>query len=626
MPQQLTIREAKEAVIRAVGAGATVQAALDAVDRAYKTYEGWRANDPEFRRRVDEAREGAKLARERGSDPRLKQMDFEEFRREFLGQETYPHQRSWIDLLEDRDPVVRPGEIFVPAGKGSRLIINTPPFHAKSTTITMDYATYRICMNPNVRIIIISKKAEQAKKFLYGIKLRLTSSRYSKLQAAFAPKDGFKGTRGDSWTADKIYVAGRDSGEKDPTVEALGIGGQIYGARADLIIVDDAVDLRNAGEWQKQMDWLHQEVATRLYDGKLLVVGTRVAPQDLYSELLNGDNYNSGKTPWTYYAQPAVLKYSEDPEDWVTLWPRSTQPLDEEQDPLEDGLYRAWDGQRLSEVRDNLPPKTWSLVYMQQQVADDSTFDARCVWGSVTRRRKPGPLVAGALDHPARGMEGLYVIASMDPAMSGETFTLVEAVDRQTSKRYVMNAWVKASPGTPYFKELIKEVTETYRVNEWVIEQNAFQLYLIHDPEITQYLASRGVKLTPHYTSRNKQDPDFGVASVAPLFGTLRGVEADAGRKVHAKDNLIFLPDPDYSEGIRVLIEELITWEPGKLGKQLRQDGPMALWFAELRARAHLGYGRASTEVSFLPNPYLSRADQRKRVVVPAQEYRSLYL
>lgn len=498
-----------------------------------------------------------------------------------------------------------------------------PTRNAKSSTVTIDYSTYRICMNPNVRIILVSKKAEQAKKFLYAIKMRLTSSRFAKLQAAYAPSGGFKAGRGDAWTANMIYVAGRDSAEKDPTVEALGIGGQIYGARADLIILDDVVTLTNAGEWSKQMEWINQEVASRLYGGKLLVVGTRVAPQDLYSELLNGENYLSGRSPWTHLRQPAVLAFSDDPKDWKTLWPASTEPLDEEQKPLQDGIYEAWSGPKLFEIRSNLPPKTWSLVYMQQQVAENMTFDPTCVWGSVNRRRKPGPLVAGALDHPPRGLEGQWVIASMDPAMSGDTFTVVGAVDRQTSKRHIMNAWVKTNPHPTYIRDLIKEVTETYRVNEWVIEQNAFQLFLVHDPEIRQFLASRGVTLTPHFTGRNKQDPDFGVASVAPLFGTTRSSEESGGRRIHNKDNLITLPDPDLSEGIKVLLEELFVWEPGRLGRDLRQDGPMALWFFELRARAVLGHGKAGVQSSFLHNPYLTKADRSRRVVVPMHEYRA---
>jgi hypothetical protein len=110
----------------------------------------------------------------------------------------------------------------------------------------------------------------------------------------------------------------------------------------------------------------------------------------------------------------------------------------------------------------------------------------------------------------------MWVIASMDPAMTGDTFTLVGALDRTNSKRYIMNAWCQASPTPAYIRELIKSVTEEYGVNEWVIEQNAFQLFLTHDEEIRQYLQNRGVKLTGHYTGRNKQDPDFGVASVAP--------------------------------------------------------------------------------------------------------------
>lgn len=940
-------RRAQEAVIEAIAAGAKVEDAMNMVERAVKTYEGWRAEDPDFARKVDEARKARDVARARGLDNRFATMDFETWRKEFLDRDTFAHQKVWIDLLEGRDPTLRPGETLI-EGSPNRLIISTPPFHAKSlaldtplltpngwttignirvgqrvfgldgkpttviakspvfhkpcfrvvvndgeefvssedhlwtvwqgktaqqetlttrqlferggewklpfhdelhiesaeypldpyllgcwlgdghtssgqfttadpeivaafaarfqiservvsvgkgrastysalglfpilaelgvkgskfipegyllgsaeqrqallqglmdtdgtcspagqasftstnrdlaegvlylasslglrpsirkgratlngrdcgpkwtvwfhpgdvecfrlprkldrqvrtagvapgrgrrarrivaiepvqtvptqcisvdndshlfligkslipthnsSTITIDYATYRICMNPNVRIILVSKKAEQAKKFLYAIKMRLTSSRFAKLQAAYAPSGGFKAGRGDAWTANMIYVAGRDSAEKDPTVEALGIGGQIYGARADLIILDDVVTLTNAGEWSKQMEWINQEVASRLYGGKLLVVGTRVAPQDLYSELLNGENYLSGRSPWTHLRQPAVLAFSDDPKDWKTLWPASTEPLDEEQKPLPDGTYEAWSGPKLFEIRSNLPPKTWSLVYMQQQVAENMTFDPTCVWGSVNRRRKPGPLVAGALDHPPRGLEGQWVIASMDPAMSGDTFTVVGAVDRQTSKRHIMNAWVKTNPHPTYIRDLIKEVTETYRVNEWVIEQNAFQLFLVHDPEIRQFLASRGVTLTPHFTGRNKQDPDFGVASVAPLFGTTRSSEESGGRRIHNKDNLITLPDPDLSEGIKVLLEELFVWEPGRLGRDLRQDGPMALWFFELRARAVLGHGKAGVQSSFLHNPYLTKADRSRRVVVPMHEYRA---
>ena len=124
------------------------------------------------------------------------------------------------------------------------------------------------------------------------------------------------GTDGDpydtpSWNAalkaaEQVYLS-RDSTEKDPTVQALGIGGQITGARSNLIILDDVVTTSNAHEWEKQLLWLQRDVVTRLGDnGKLLIVGTRIAANDLYREIRNPDHWVGGKTPFTYFAMPAV--------------------------------------------------------------------------------------------------------------------------------------------------------------------------------------------------------------------------------------------------------------------------------------------------------------------------------
>lgn len=621
MPPTLNLEQAKKAVITAIGAGATVEQAMAGVGRAYKTYEGWRAKDREFAAAVDEARKRGQLDAANGVRPEVRNIDFVTFRKEYLGYETYAHQMQWIDVLEGREPTPIEGCEWDPRNN-KRLIINVPPGHSKSSTVTVDWVTYKICMNPNVRVCIISKKQEQARKFLYQIKQRLTSNLFAKLQAAYAPKGGFRPERGaGTFAANTIYIAGRDVDAKDPTVEVLGIGGQVYGSRYDVIIVDDAVVGSNASEYEKQIEWLESEVENRLKNGTLVLIGTRLRSVDLYGELRRNDRYLSGRSPWSLLRQPMVLKYADDPKDWVTLWPRSSTPFDEASEPEEDGTYVMWDGPACARVRDSKPPAVWSLVYQQQQVADDAVFNPTAVLGSVNKRRRPGILRAGALAHPREGIEGKWVVASMDPAMTGDTFTLVGAVDRRDNRRYIMNAWVRPSPTPTYIRDLIKEVTEEYGVNEWVIEQNAFQLFLIHDPEIQQFLATRGVKLTPHYTSRNKQDPSFGVASLAPLFGNVRRTES-GGRFMHeGGSNLLELPDPDYSEGIKALIEQLVTWEPGRLGKELKQDGPMALWFFELRCRALLGYGQATTQTSYMKNPYLSRSDRRRRVIVPMQEY-----
>ncbi len=82
--------------------------------------------------------------------------------------------------------------------------------------------------------------------------------------------------------------------------EAVGIGGQIYGKRADMIIVDDAVTLSNANDFERQIKWLTQDVRSRLNPtGKLIIIGTRVASVDLYKELRNEDRYPGGLVPLT---------------------------------------------------------------------------------------------------------------------------------------------------------------------------------------------------------------------------------------------------------------------------------------------------------------------------------------
>jgi hypothetical protein len=619
----LSIDQAKERALLLYAAGASVEKAMAASGRALRTWESWRKSDKHFAAQADTVRTERRRKSSAVGDsvdvPPRRDMSFAQWRKEYLDFDTYPHQQQWIDVLEGNEPVPIEGCEWDPRDT-NRLVINVPPGFAKTQTVTIDYATYRICMNPNVRIIVVSKRVEQAQKFLYQIQQRLTSSRFTKLQAAFAPPGGFKPGRGEGSFASRVmYVAGRTVDHKDPTLEALGMGSQIYGSRADLIILDDCIVLANANEWEKQVNWLESEVESRVKNGKIVAIGTRLASQDLYSELRNDERYLSGRSPWSYLRQPAVLQFAENAEDWVTLWPKSTTAYDEADKEADDrGLYTMFDGPRCAKIRDSKPPAVWSLVYQQQQTAEDAAFKPLCVMSSVDRRRKPGPLTAGAWGHPRRGGEGMWTIASMDPAMAGDTFTIVGKVDRTDQKRWIENCFVQGSPSPEYFRDLIRRVTLEYGVNEWVIEEQGFQGFLVHDPEIRAFLATRGVRMTGHYTGKNKLDPDFGVASLSALFGTVRRINDGAGREVFvAGSNLIQLPDPDMSQGVKSLIEELLTWVPGRRGSKLRQDGPMALWFFETRARIILGHDRQGGEQKFVNLPFMSRGTAAKRAVAP---------
>ena len=617
---------AKEDTVELIGRGLTVAAALEKVGRSRSWYESNRSKDPDWRRAIDQARLPSRAAKDRAEAAKGEVSDFVTFRSKYLNSQTFPHQRAWIDVLEGREPKIERGWRYEPA-RPNRLLINTPPNHAKSMTVSIDYVVYRICMNPNVRVMLVSKTQQMAKKFLYAVKQRLTHPMYRDLQLAYGPEGGFK-EEADQWTAQAIYLGGegKDSGEKDPTVEAIGLGGQIYGARADLIICDDAVTLSNAHQWADQMDWLRQEVASRLGPaGKLLVIGTRVAAQDLYRELRNPEHYSDKHTPWTYLGQPALLDSSSDnPEEWTTLWPRSDRAFEgSEDEPDADGLYPRWTGPRLKEVRNDMGPTKWALVYQQEDVNSDMIFDPACVQGSVDGRRQQGPITRERMQMWAPGRkdihpEGFYRICSMDPAMSGDTAAVAYAVDRRTRKRYVLDVNVMTGPTPAKIRELIQEWTEVYAPHEWVVESNAFQLFLTQDEEIQHYLANKGIPMVSHYTGRNKTDPEFGVASLAPLFGTAE--RDDLGHRIHKGDNLISLPSTSHCAGSRMLCDQLVVWDPNVSPKHRKQDTIMALWFAELRARRVLNQAREQQQ-HFYSSPFTPQRDVDRQAVVSLDQW-----
>jgi hypothetical protein len=382
------------------------------------------------------------------------------------------------------------------------------------------------------------------------------------------------------------------------------MGGQIYGARADLIILDDCITTANAHEWEKQMDWLQKEVITRLgKNGKLLVVGTRIAANDLYKELRNPKHWSGGKTPFTYMGMPAVLEYSEEPQDWVTLWKESDVPWDGDDDtPKENGFYPKWDGQALFKRRSEVTPSTWALVYQQEDIQEDSIFPPVLVQGSTNGMRKRGPLKPGAAGHPTQVEP--YIVIGFDPAMAGNAAFVICTYNRADGKIYINDCINMTEPTPQKIRACIEELVIKYKPQEFRVEINAHQKAYSLDDELRNWLAGYGVCLDAHFTGKNKWDTSFGVASMSNLFGTIR-------EEKFQKNNLIELPSSEGSEGIKALTQQLLTWKPNTKGKT---DTVMALWFAVIRIR-ELMQNNSNTS-KYLSNRWATKAQMNNRYAI----------
>ena len=600
------VDQAKKAFLELFREGMTIANAMKAVDRSISTYERWRRDDEEFVSAVERVRNLRNGVA--GPKPDREVLGFPEFSEKYLDAKVFPHMQNVVDLIEARDPSwVHPSMVFE-KGEPDLVMVNMPPEHAKTTSITINYVVYRICMDPNIRVILVSKTAEMAKKMLYAIKTRLTHPRYEAMIEAYAPLGGFD-KDSEAWNQTMIYVSdnARDSGEKDPTVQALGIRGHIYGARADLIILDDTVDLTNAHEYEKQIDWLQSEVISRISaSGSMLVVGTRLASKDLYRELRDESRYPDEASPWSYLSMPAVLEFADKEPDWVTLWPRSNQPEPgskiETQDADAEGYYAKWDGPRLSKKRRRVSPRAWAMVYQQQQVSEDAVFNPEMIKAAINGNRMAGPIPKGMVNQRTNGMDGLIIVAGLDPATTGHTAAVVMGLDIKSQKRYVLDVYNKIN--TPEaMRDMIKDFTVKYRISEWRIERNGFQGFLVHDRELNEFCSTRGTVIKPHFTGQNKHDTDFGVASMASLFSNWEN-----------KNQMIELPSTHGQESCKQLVEQLVTWSPSA-PKTQKTDIVMAMWFAELSCRDRVVMNSSYTR-SHVKNSFLTPWDRRQQTTV----------
>jgi hypothetical protein len=597
---------AKKQVLGLLANGATVIDAMKAVGRNDTTFRQWTMADAEFKAESEKARlEGKGVKADLAN---LKEISFQDFSEQFLDTKLFDHHKDWVDLIEGRQPRWLHPAMTYEEGNPNRVLINVPPEHAKSTVITINYVTYRIATDPNVRIIVVSKTQGMARKFLSAIKTRLSHPNWTKLQVAFGPNGGYKADS-PTWSADMIYLGtGRDSGEKDPTVQALGFGSQIYGARADLIILDDVVMNANAHEWEKQIEWLQKEVITRLgRHGKLLVVGTRVAPIDLYKMIRDGSQWTGGKSPFTYFSQPAVLEFDEKPANWKTLWPWTDRPEGDKDEANEDGLYPKWDGPSLFTRRSEVAPSVWAMVYQQEDVVEDSIFSPTCIAGSVQGMRKRGPLKPGAPGHP-KHVEGSYTVMGLDPAMAGATAAVVVTYNRSDGRIYILDCVNMTEPTPDKIRNLIEEWVEKYRPQELRIEINAHQKAYALDDDLRNWLAQYGCQLNSHFTGKNKWDVGFGIASMATLFGSTRD-----GR--FQDNNLIELPSNEGSEGLKALVQQLITWKPDTRNPT---DCVMALWFAIIKVRELMQ--QSSSAAKWTNNRWATRYQREQRISINLDE------
>lgn len=160
------------------------------------------------------------------------------------------HHREWIDVVQ------------APFGKKKHILVVAPPGSAKTSYFSQFLPMYLIGKQRNLHIGIVTHTFDRSAGLALTIRDTLSQSeRYHKVFPGVVP-DRLKG-----WEKNRWYVKRDRVDDKDPTMLAAGIEGNILGARFDYLIMDDAMDQETSMSETLRVrcrQWIRQTAMSRL--------------------------------------------------------------------------------------------------------------------------------------------------------------------------------------------------------------------------------------------------------------------------------------------------------------------------------------------------------------------------
>lgn len=436
----------------------------------------------------------------------------------------------------------------------SNVVLQCAVEHGKTQQVSVGKVLHLIGKNPNIRLAIVMNTADQAEKVLRQI--RTTIERNPRVREVFpemVPSDREE----DPWHSSQITVK-RTSISKDPTIQAIGIGGPLVGSRLDGLILDDILDFENTRtelQRKKVSEWFHTTANTRVVaDGFVWAIGTPWHPDDLLHEL--------GKLPgfhtWVY---GAVLNPDDPPARWISRWPGQ------------------WPVSRLLAKRANTPEGTFARKYLVR-VRLDSTSRFKAVWLERMQLLGKGrTFLAACPRQHARGPRmpcftgvdlGASKKASRHKESNARTVIFTIALMRD-SRRLV----VDIESGRWQSPEIVDRVVAAQRRfdSEVLVEDNGAQTFLVD-------MCPAGLPIHGFTTGANKHDEQWGVESLA----------------VEIRNGWWILPSGVDGKAIheegKSWIDECLYYDP----ETHSGDRLMASWLARECARKYAG-----SQFGFLP-------------------------
>lgn len=423
-----------------------------------------------------------------------------------------PVHEAWHDLADRHD----------------RLLLWAAIEHGKTWQMSIARPLHELGKDPSLRVVACGRTQQQAQKAVRACKHLVESS--AELHAVFPhlrPSE-------DNWSSSSFTVR-RKVVSRDPSMQAVGLGGNIRGSRIDLLILDDVLDVENT-RTRAGRNTVHELIQSKLFSrltagARVLVTGTAFHPDDALHRL--------AKTPgFAAYRYP-VLDEAGQPR-WPGRW------------PLE----------RVAKVKELLGPlEAARQLFCQARSDEDSRF--KWEWLARCLARGDGKQLCHSLQTVPPGFK---VYTGVDLAVGrGEANDLTCLFDlavHPDGTREVLNLEAGRWSGP----DIVTRVIDHHRRYNsiCVVENNAAQDFLVQFAR-----GAFAVPILPFTTGRNKAHPEFGVESMAAeMAGGKWVIPSRGGQPAH----------PELHEWLQEML--YYSLPPAHTGDRL-----MASWFAREGAR-----------------------------------------
>jgi len=231
-----------------------------------------------------------------------------------------------------------------------RLIIQVPARHGKTELAGRSFPAWCLGREPGLQFIAASASADLARDTGREVRNIVQSEAY---RLVFPGVD----------LEEDAKAAGKWKTSQGGAWYSIGVGGDILGRGADIILIDDPygsmADAQSETIRESVWRWYNGTLYNRLNsDGAIVIIGHRLHEDDLQGRLIERMKAGGDTDQWTIVKLPALAE-EDDPlgrEIGAPLWPER------------------FPARKLERIRANTFARDWSAIYQQNPVPDEGEF------------------------------------------------------------------------------------------------------------------------------------------------------------------------------------------------------------------------------------------------------------